>query len=694
MFNLNLNLKAKLILFFLAVGIIAVLVVGLFSYNTAQREIEDQAFKTLEMYSAIAEDSLETYFKEREGDARVFATTSDVYESMNILARSGYNVNNNQWQQRVNILEELAPVMVEEYGYAFAFLADPEGNVVYSTNEEVTGADLSDRDYIQKSLGGEINWSELFYSDVINKNSKVISIPIRSEGTDGEIIGSANLLMDQNGIDHIIHNGLENLGESADSYLINENGLLLTNTLLGEYAQDSALKRSINTRAVELLSGPISGGDLSFSGKEKYNDYFGNPVLGNVAVVQFGGENAGLVVEIDQAEMFAGVNQLRTYMIIIMLIVALVIAIIAFFIARSIANPIIAATGIAETIAEGNLTEKVPEKYKNRKDEIGTLANAIEKMIENLKNLVGRVADISSNLSASSEELSASGQEVASSAEEVGNSIQQVASGAEEQSAQVEETSSKINELIEQISDVEKMSTEMDEQASNVMNNINDGNQSVDNSVNQIENVKGNTKDVANTINNLGDLSNKIGEIVNLINDIAAQTNLLALNAAIEAARAGEAGRGFSVVADEIRQLAEESEDATNKIGGLVKEIQNGVGNAVSKMDESETVVNNSVSAIETTGDAFEKINSAALRLRELIENINEQSEKVNINSKDVEATVNEIASVSQEAASNSQEVAAASEEQSASTEEIVSAAEDLANMANNLTEAVNKFEM
>jgi methyl-accepting chemotaxis protein len=130
MFNLNLNLKAKLILFFLAVGIIAVLVVGLFSYNTAQREIEDQAFKTLEMYSAIAEDSLETYFKEREGDARVFATTSDVYESMNILARSGYNVNNNQWQQRVNILEELAPVMVEEYGYAFAFLADPEGNVV------------------------------------------------------------------------------------------------------------------------------------------------------------------------------------------------------------------------------------------------------------------------------------------------------------------------------------------------------------------------------------------------------------------------------------------------------------------------------------------------------------------------------------------------------------------------------------
>jgi methyl-accepting chemotaxis protein len=179
-----------------------------------------------------------------------------------------------------------------------------------------------------------------------------------------------------------------------------------------------------------------------------------------------------------------------------------------------------------------------------------------------------------------------------------------------------------------------------------------------------------------------------------MINDIAAQTNLLALNAAIEAARAGEAGRGFSVVADEIRQLAEESEDATNQIGGLVKEIQNGVGNAVNKMDETETVVDESVAAIETTGKSFKQINGAALTLSDLIEKISSRSAEVRGNSQEVESAIEQIASVSEEAASNSEEVAAAGEEQSASTEEIVNAAEELSAMAAKLTSIVAEFEI
>ncbi|MFW5961576.1 MAG: HAMP domain-containing methyl-accepting chemotaxis protein [bacterium] len=394
-----------------------------------------------------------------------------------------------------------------------------------------------------------------------------------------------------------------------------------------------------------------------------------------------------------QLEKMRGVQLKAVRELIIALVIAILIgAAVAFFITRSITKPVSLGVEFAKEIANGNLAADKIEL--DSRDEIGILAEALNTMRDQLRNVIKNAADIANNLAASSQELSASGEEVAAAAQQVGHSIQQVASGAEEQSAQVEETDSRINELIDQINDVTYMSDEMDEQAENVMDNIKEGNNSIDNSVEQIEDVKNNSNEVSNTINSLGGLSNKIGEIVQLINDIAAQTNLLALNAAIEAARAGEAGRGFSVVADEIRQLAEESENATNQIGSLVKEIQNGVGNAVAKMGETENVVSESVNAIQSTGRSFSEIKSATKKLIELIENISLKAKNIGVNSKEVESAVQEIALVSEEAASNSEEVAAASEEQSASTKEIVNAADELAELANELTNVVNKFSL
>jgi methyl-accepting chemotaxis protein len=396
-------------------------------------------------------------------------------------------------------------------------------------------------------------------------------------------------------------------------------------------------------------------------------------------------------VDAAQNELEKMLSNISTTLIIVALITAVIFIALIFFISKYISKNVNKIGAGMRKMAEGDFTENVEV---NSNDEIGQLATDLNIMQDNLRDLIENVTDIANNLAVSSEELSASGEEVATAAQQVGQSIEQVASGAEEQSAQVQETNSKINELSVQISNVTKMSDEMDEKADNVMSNIKEGNNSLDNSVGQIENVKNNSNEVSNTINNLGGLSNKIGEIVQLINDIAAQTNLLALNAAIEAARAGEAGRGFSVVADEIRQLAEESEDATNQIGTLVSEIQNGVAKAVDKMNETEVVVDNSVDAIKTTGNSFEEINAAALQLSDLIEKISSQAYTVGRNSKDVESIIQEISSVSQEAASNSEEVAAASEEQSAATEEIVSAADELAGMSNKLTNALSKFNI
>ncbi|MFW5987830.1 MAG: methyl-accepting chemotaxis protein [bacterium] len=347
-------------------------------------------------------------------------------------------------------------------------------------------------------------------------------------------------------------------------------------------------------------------------------------------------------------------------------------------------------------ITEGEYDScKECEVYKEvNRNEIETLGAWFNQLKDSLREMIYEVKEISVNINNSSDDLSEAGGELAKSAEEVGNAVQDVASGAEEQSAQVDQTNENIKDLINEIKDTREMSEEMAVESENVLVNINKGTTQLENSTTKVNKVNETSKEVAKTINNLGDKSADIGEIIELISGIANQTNLLALNAAIEAARAGESGRGFSVVADEIRKLAEESTEATEKIASLIKEIQSDVKSSIKEMNESKKAVNESVEAIVNTSENFEEIEKTANKLGGLIERVAESNKEMEKNSNSVQGAVNDIAKVSEEAASNAEEVAAASEEQTASTEEIVASADNLSDMAKNLKEAVEHFKL
>lgn len=404
--------------------------------------------------------------------------------------------------------------------------------------------------------------------------------------------------------------------------------------------------------------------------------------------------NWTLALTAAENKILSDLNILKKYSIYIGLGAFVFALIVIYIISREITAPIISLVDIIKKTSEGKLGLKVKKKFLERNDEIGTLSHSIENMITNLNQMVSSISAVSEHLSEASHELHDSSEEISDSAEGIGNSTHQMAAAMEEQSAQVDETRDNIIELSREIKNIEGKSINMENQSQSVVKNIKTGNSSINNSIKEIQNVREKSNKVETTVNQLGKSSDKIGDIINLISSISSQTNLLALNAAIEAARAGEAGRGFSVVADEIRDLAEESSQATEEIAKLINDIQEGVENTVGNMDDTRKAVKNSVQAIENSKNSFAEIDKAAFELKSLIDQISTAALKMGENSDKVQNSIKDIAEVSEYTASSAEEIAASSQEQSSATHEITEATSDLAAMSQELLQSINHFQI
>lgn len=329
-----------------------------------------------------------------------------------------------------------------------------------------------------------------------------------------------------------------------------------------------------------------------------------------------------------------------------------------------------------------------------REDEIGILASDCNNLIASLGDIAGAVRRSSESVTKAATQLSASSEEINSSSMEISSSVQQIAHGAELQSRKVEETSASIEAMTTTVGEVARRAEEANKTSEEAAKAAVLGEAATAEAIHKIAEVRQAIETLATSVEVLGRRSEEIGTIVDVITSIADQTNLLSLNAAIEAARAGESGRGFSVVAEEVRKLAEGSGKAAQQIGGLIKDVQTETAKALKYMQIGTTEVATGTEVVGRTGDALRQITEAVTRTAALAEEIAAAMSGQAQRTVEVDRAMHDIAAVVEENAASAEETAAAAEQQTACMEEISSSAQELAEMARRLEESVHMFQV
>ena len=420
--------------------------------------------------------------------------------------------------------------------------------------------------------------------------------------------------------------------------------------------------------------------------------------MGNAAAP----DNAALLTEIDQyvqrqdvlvKEDIKMIDEQQSKMAITITIILSIGLLLGGVSAVFITHPILASIrqGVtyADGLAQGIFNQRIEIKSK---DEMGMLLQSLSNASANLRSLVRQVATSAESVASSSEELTSSAEQSAQAANQVATTIAGVAQGAEKQVQAVNTTAAVVEQMSVGIQQVAVNANAVTGMADKTAKAAQQGDKAVDAAVSQMGSIEKTVASSAQVVTKLGERSKEIGQIVDTISGIAGQTNLLALNAAIEAARAGEQGRGFAVVAEEVRKLAEQSQEATKKIATLISEIQSETDKAVVAMSDGNREVKVGAEVVNSAGQAFKEIVALVGEVSTQITDISAAIQQMAAGSQQIVASVRDIDRISKDASGQTQTVSAATEEQSASMEEIAASSQALAKMAEELQFAIRKF--
>ena len=501
----------------------------------------------------------------------------------------------------------------------FITVSDSQGKVVARAHSDQSGDSVLKQFNVQTALKGEANVG--IEPGTVVKFSLRAGIPIH---VGDKVVGALSIGVALSELE-FVDNIKATTGLEATVF---ENDTRIATTILkqGKRAVGTKMDNPIVIETV-LRKGGIFADTNVILGKPYETAYWPirNPE-GAITGMFFIGRDRSLI---EQSQ-----NQVVTSILVATGIIAVIMIVAAYIFSRSLAKPIVTATNFAAQVADGKLDQALDVR---RSDEIGTLADALRRMVDNLKGMIGQAEaktreaeEQSRQAQAATREAEEAGrradaarregildaarrietfvERITSSSEELAAQIEQSSRGADMQRERTAEAANAVEQMNTAILDVARNAGDAAHNADQAREDAKHGAGIVEQVVRAITEVQQQTLRMKESLSHLGEQAKGIGQIMNVITDIADQTNLLALNAAIEAARAGDAGRGFAVVADEVRKLAEKTMTATKEVGDAVTGIQNSTRTNIEAMDKAAEAVGKSTGLAGEAGESLESI--------------------------------------------------------------------------------------
>ncbi|UUI02309.1 methyl-accepting chemotaxis protein [Oceanobacillus jeddahense] len=648
------GVKRKLIISFSSILIIPILLIGYLTYNSSVNSMQAQQEKQVNEIIDLMGQHIDETITLKSRDIDVFAenTTGDQIEEEDEELLTVFG-------QYLHFHEE-----VDE-----AYFGSEEGTFLIQQATEVPD------DYDPR----EQQW---YIEAIENPGELIISSPYETTAVDGGMVVTlSQSLADGSGVVGIdlaidfvqeMASSVE-IGESGYPILLDQEGNVIFHP---ENEVGAQLEENFQNQLTEQDAGVFEYAQNSAS---KILVYDTNELT-----------DWTLAGSIDYSEVQDSASGIIKTLIIVMIVAFLIGAAINAFTIQSILRPINGLKKRVKVISTGDLTEEIKV---SKNDEIGQLGTAFNEMQHSLRELIRDVEMNAQQVAASAQELTANADQLTSSSEQVSLAVQEVSSSAENQLDRTEDSVRSLEEVSIGVGKIVDSSTSVSSYVDQMNEQANVGGQAVSNTLNQMTSIQSSVEDTNKDIHSLLERSKEVSTILKAITDISEQTNLLALNAAIEAARAGEHGKGFAVVADEVRKLAEQSKISAGEISHIVQGIESDVQSAVEKMGQVTTSVNDGLEVSYDAIDKFGEIIRTGETIKPQMEEVTATSEQMSALVEQVTTTADGLASIARNNAASSEEVAASTEEQLASMQEISAAAKSLSSMAEDLTEKIKVYK-